>query len=296
MDQHRRGQRMAEVDQFASPSAAEPSEVDQYDYISSGPNAGLCDSITYLYWNSAANNGAGGLVYGKQVTYTYYGTNDPNGLPGDLQTITTQYAVGTTPAEFGTPDLERRRHLLLPLLHVDPRRQGLRPRTEKRNPAQRLQLAGGRRPQWDARGTAAAVIERQLRRLYSSTTTPASTTSTTPFHRVTLETVFGKLRTETFAYTDGHRRLQSDEPNAWAGKTVETLQTATPTRSTPTTSARPSSTTSGGSISRRPHTYTFYEYDSYGDVTLQASSSAIARLRDGQAAPVGAYSGSTSVN
>ena len=47
------------VEQFASSSASQPSAEEIYQYVSSGPNAGLCSSITYLDWNPAA----GGLVY-----------------------------------------------------------------------------------------------------------------------------------------------------------------------------------------------------------------------------------------
>ena len=46
-------------------------------------------------------------------------------------------------------------------------------------------------------------------------------------HRVTSNTVFGQLRTETFAYTQGADAVQNSggsyNPNAWTLKTQETL-------------------------------------------------------------------------
>ena len=40
------------------------------------------------------------------------------------------------------------------------------------------------------------------------------------------------------------------------------------------------------------HTYTYYEYDSYGNITLQAPSSAITGYNDGDGTQVGTISGS----
>ncbi len=90
-----RGDQMYTVEEFVSPAAPQPYAITEYRYItnSSDPNFGLCNSITYLDWNSTL----GEMVYTKQVTYTYYGAGDSNGLPGDMEGIVTQYAVGTLP-------------------------------------------------------------------------------------------------------------------------------------------------------------------------------------------------------
>jgi hypothetical protein len=83
--------------------------------------------------------------------------------------------------------------------------------------------------------------------------------------RVTLETVFGKLRTETYAYTEGSDAVQNNNGsynlNVWTTKTVETRadgstytvysnylgQTILDDLYDPTNTAQ-------------PHTYTYYEY------------------------------------
>jgi autotransporter-associated beta strand protein len=69
------------VDQYVSPTAAEPEEEDRYTFTTDPVSgAELCSSITYLYWNSTVSNdkgGTGALVYGKQVQYTYYGKMIP---------------------------------------------------------------------------------------------------------------------------------------------------------------------------------------------------------------------------
>ena len=285
------GERLAEVNQFASPSATEPSEVDVYDYIASGPNAGLCDSITYLYWNSAANDGAGGLIYGKQITYTYYGTNDSNGLPGDLQTITTQYAVGAT-LQNGTPtwtgddtyyfryyvDADGGKGFAHGLRNeLLPNAYSSLAAAEDPNgtPAEQLSVISG---------LADSVVDNYTCFYYEYDQS----------HRVTKETVFGALRTEPVAYTEG-ADSQTDT-NAWSRKTVETFQDGS-TDTVYTNYLGQTILDDLANASGSDHTYTYYEYDAYGNQTLKASSSTIAGYWDGQeATPIGAYDGSTSVN
>jgi hypothetical protein len=113
--------------------------------------------------------------------------------------------------------------------------------------------------------------------------------------RVTLETVFGKLRTETYAYTEGSDDVQNADSSynldVWTTKTVETMADG----STYTVYSNYLGQTLLDDlcdVTTGQHTYTYYEYDSYGNITLQAPSSAITGYNDGDGTQVGTISGS----
>jgi hypothetical protein len=68
-----------------------------YTRYASGPNAGLVSSVLL---RRQVNGGPWSSV--RQTLYTYYGENDPSGLPGDLQTVVTQVLQGTCWVTTGT--------------------------------------------------------------------------------------------------------------------------------------------------------------------------------------------------
>ena len=100
-----------------------------------------------------------------------------------------------------------------------------------------------------------------------------------------METVFGKLRTETYAYTEGSDDVQNADGsynlNVWTRKTVETLADGS-TYTVYTNYLGQTILDDSANAAGAAHTYTYYEYDAIGDPTLEASSSAIAGYWDGQ--------------
>ena len=162
--------------------------------------------MTYQQWDAAANGGSGGLVNVRKVLYAYYvtGVNEPNGLTGDLKTVTTQYWNGSA---WTGGDTNYYRYY--------------------------LDSAGGV-------GFAHGLRNHLLPNAYAALADYATQHSTTvdalpdsvvdnytcyyyeydPLtHRVTKDSVFGELRTETFAYTEGSI---AQNANVWARKTVAT--------------------------------------------------------------------------
>ena len=277
------------VDQYATATATAPEEEDQYTFTTD-PVTGveLCSSITYLYWNSTVSNGNGGngaLVYGKQVQYAYYGQGDPNGLPGDLEFITTQYPSGTVvytapgadnPGWTGSDTYYFRYYTGSGSGGFA---DGLR---DKLLPAAYSSLAAyaaGLGESVDAVPDAYVDTHACFYYQYNN------------YNRVTSETVFGDLRTTTFQYIEG-TDSQTDT-NAWTRETIETNADG----STYTVYSNYLGETLLDDLydptdSAHPDTYTYYEYDSCGDVTLQASSSSITGYWNGQSdTAVGVYDG-----
>jgi RHS repeat-associated protein len=82
----------ADASAVTAPTGAQPStstypprQIEEFTYYSSGENAGRLEWITLQGWNGSTQ------VNTRQVTYTYYGSSDSQGLLGDLQTATEQY-------------------------------------------------------------------------------------------------------------------------------------------------------------------------------------------------------------
>jgi hypothetical protein len=114
------------------------------------------------------------------------------------------------------------------------------------------------------------------------------------FGRVTSETVYGGLRTESYTYTEGSDAAQNTDPtadnfgaynlNVWTTRTVEHCADG----STYTVYSNYFCQTILDDLydpanAADPHAYTYYQYDYYGDVTVEAPSSAIAGYNDGGA-------------
>ncbi len=306
------------VDQYASPTATEPEVEDQYTFTTDPVSgAELCSSITYLYWNSTVSNGNGGtgaLVYGKQVQYAYYGQGDPNGLPGDLEAITTQYPVGTvedgaTPTWTGN-DTYYFRYYIGPTLANGVQigfAHGLM-REILPNSYSSLAAAADSNYPNDTTAEQLAIID-ALPDSYVNAPAPdpsdnnVDITNYTCFYfqydqydRVTKETVFGKLRTTNFQYIEGTD--SQTNTNAWTRETIETrADGSTYTVYTNYLGETLLDDLYDPSDSAHPHTYTYYEYDSCGDVTLQASSSSITGYWNGLSdTAVGTYDGTIVAN
>ena len=298
------GEQPAEIDYYASSTAFNantPYEEDLYSYNpSSGVNAGLCSSITYLDWN----NSAGGPVYTEQVLNTYYsGQTDSSGetlgLVGDLQSVTTEYAVGTTVRGDGTPSYTGNDTYYFRYYTGSSSTGFANGLMYELQPADYYALTVNQ-------NIAGESISQQLSAIDASVSNATLAGYATyafqynQVHRVTSETVFDGTRTDTFAYTAGAANQPgSQDANLWTMKTVETFSD----NSTETVYTNYLGQTLmddvHGAVSNpdsSQETYTYYEYDKYSDLVLEAPSSAITGYWDGQGTPVGTYNGNTSPN
>lgn len=286
------GTQMTGINSYASPSATQQSTEAEYTYYESTnlvngvsetvdpEDVGLCASITYLDWNS------GTLVNTEQVTYTYYGDGSPGdtdstgaeqGLPGDLKTVTTSYWNAASDSFTGGQTYYYRYYTGSSSVGFA---HGLKLETEPAAYSQMLTAADTAYPAYPA-----DTVDKQLTAiagLPDSTIESDSSYQYTydTFDRVTSEIASGGLRTETFSYTEGSDS-QSDT-NAWARRTVEGFLDGN-TETVYTNYLGQTILDDVWDAASQQHTYTYYEYDAYGDVVLDASSSAIDGYNDGDA-------------
>ena len=297
------GQQPAEVDYYASSTASNPYEADVYTYNpSSGVNAGLCGSIQYLDWNTAA----GGLVYNKQVVYSYYsGQTDSNdevlGLIDDLQSVTTQYASGTVVRGHGTPAYTGNDTYYFRYYTSSSSTGFANGLMYELQPADYYALTV-------ARGLAGEAVSQQLITIdvgVSNANLAGYATYAFQYNRdcrVASETVDDELRTDTFAYAEGAANQPgSQDANLWTTETVEQVHAGATASGTLASTETFYTNYLGQTILddlvdpvSLLHTYTYSEYNEYSDVVLEAPSSAITGYWDGQGATVGVYNGATS--
>ena len=266
-------------------ATAHASESELYTYIASGPNAGLNESITYRTWNTAANGGLGAWENVRQVNYTYYQTGDAHGRTGDLESVTTKYWNGSS---WSGNETYYYRYYTGPTYDASGKLIGFAHGLERELlPAAYSALATAVAPGGTAAEQLAAI--RALPDSLDNSDPNALIANYTCFYyqydaarRVTLETVYGKLRTETYAYTAGASAVigQGDtiDGNAWTTKTVETRADG----STYTVYCNYLGQTILSDLADTAgnHTYAYNQYDSQGHVVLAAPSSSISGYTD----------------
>ncbi len=261
--------------QDAVSATAQPYASELYSYVATGPNAGLVESITYRQWDDVADDWAN--VY--RAEYTYYVTGEGadsggnfHGLSGDLKTVTTRYWDG---GQWAGGDTYYYRYYTEPTFDGQQNFIG---------------FAHGRRREvlpnaYNGLSAYAAGLGKTPDELLDSEMAAYTCFyyEYDAFRRVTSETVFGGLRTTTFAYTEGSNAVLNGDGTinaaVWTRKTVENR----PDGSTYTvyTNYLGQTLLSDLADPSENHTYTYYEYDLDGRPILTAGASAIDAYDDG---------------
>ena len=221
---------------------------------------------------------------------TYYATAQTDlagetiGLPGDLLSATTTYAVGTVAqgdnVQWTGTDTYYYRYYTGATYSTGGQQigfaNGLRYELQ---PADFSALAA-------YKGVSGESISLQLRRIGNLSNAQIAGYATyafqyDKFQRVTQETVADDLRTTTFTFAEG-TDSQADT-NLWNRKTVENVYAGTSTSGTPVSQETVYTNYLGQTLLddlydpvSQQHTYTYEEYDAYGDAVLVAPSSAVA--------------------
>ncbi|MBN1362221.1 MAG: autotransporter-associated beta strand repeat-containing protein, partial [Sedimentisphaerales bacterium] len=281
--------KVAEVQYWAA-GEEDPYRSEVYTYITNvgNPNFELRSSITYRNWDPEANEGEGDWVNEEQVTYDYYGTGSDNGLLHDLKTVTTKHwDPALNSGEGGWPsEGDTIYYRYYTEATYDP--------PESTEEEDYIGFAHGLKRQLLPEAYAKACEHFNTTNLDTVDDDDVVGGKTladfTCFYyeynteqRVTLETVYGGLRTTTYDYDEEGYSLDTEDPdyNLWTCKTVETRDDGT----TFTVYANflgqqiltDLADTSGN------HWYTYREYDEdSGTLVLDAAPSSIASYSESQ--------------
>ena len=281
------GDQPEEVD-YTMPSASQPYETDVYQYLpSSDPNAGL---VWHLTVSSTLN---GVLTPVEKFTYQYYVTGSGYGLTGDLESIQVQYWNGST---YTGNDAYYFRYYTGPAWvanepHTDANLIGFAHGLEYELTPQAVQAVGG------------------LGEAENLTNQPSGASSIgavasdyyqyDQYRRVTLQTVDGGLRTETFSYVEGTDDVIANPQtgsfanlNAWTTETIANTYSGGVANDAPAGALYSTYTVYTNALGQTlfsdlsndlsgaaaNNTFGYDQYDSSGRPILMAASSAVGGL------------------